>query len=75
MANKKFGEPRLYMGVDKLLRDGLDNVEIRDCMKKRFPTHRVSLQQITSQRYELRRFDKNILTSLQARRRRKTQNQ
>ena len=69
VANKKPGEPRLHKAVEKLLREGLDNVEIRNRVKKQFPMHRVSLQQITSLRHDLRRGDKSIPTSLEARRR------
>jgi hypothetical protein len=74
MANKKLAEPRLYEAVEKLLRERIDNVEILDRVRKLFPIHRPSLQQITSHRHELRRRKEgNVPISLEARQRRKNQ--
>lgn len=58
--------------VEKLLRDGMDNVEILDRIREEFPKLCTTRQQIRSFRYELRRNGENIPTSIQARHRNNT---
>jgi hypothetical protein len=71
MANKHRGVPRVYPRVDELIKQGLPNLEVLAVIRKEFPQHRTSAEQIRFRRQSLRVRFKNIPSSVEARRRRK----
>jgi hypothetical protein len=70
MANKHRGEPRMRKLMKKLIREGLCNQEVLAAIRHEFPQHKTRAEQVRACRSELRRWDQNVLTSVEARHRR-----
>ncbi len=67
MGNKHRGVPRVYPRVGALIRQGLPNLEALALIRKEFPQHRTSAEQIRFRRQSLRGRFKDVPTSVQAR--------
>ena len=70
MGNKHPGEPRVYQRIDALIRQGLPNLDVLGVIRKEFPQHRTSPEQIRYRRQILRGRFKDVPSSVEARRRR-----
>jgi hypothetical protein len=68
MANKHRGEPRMYQLAERLIRAGLPNDRVLAQIREQFPKLRTTPEQIRFLRNDLRRTDKSIPTSVDARR-------
>lgn len=75
MGNKHCSELRVYKRVRKLILAGLPNMEILQLIRQEFPQHRTSPEQIRFERSDMRRGDDGVLSSVEARHRRKVAHQ
>lgn len=68
MGNKPSGEPRVYKRIDALIRQGLPNLAVLALIRKDFPQHRTSQEQVRYRRTVMRFKYKNVPSSVGARR-------
>jgi hypothetical protein len=72
MANKHRGEPRVYVHMTGWIREGLCNQEVLEQIRRKFPDHRTSPEQVRARRCQLRQRGEDIPTSVEARQRKRT---